>query len=89
MNIPVLYIELRPQSAEKGRGGARTPPTPKRGNGGKGGLRDWSQITGRGEGLQNGRGAREDLPLRKRGVGGKSFSHAEGGTQSFEVVFMR
>ena len=47
-------------------------------------VRDWSLIMGRG-------GACEVLPLRKGGGGGggKSFSHAEGGTKRFEVVFMR
>ena len=42
-------------------------------------IKDWSLITGRGEGgYKTGCGASDVLPLQKRGDG-TSFSHAEGG----------
>ena len=50
-------------------------------------IKDLSLITGRGVGLQNGRGigASEVLTYKKGGIR-KCFSHAEGGTKSFEEV---
>ena len=51
-------------------------------------IRGWSLLTGRG-GYNTGGGDVKFNPDEKGGGGGKSFSHAKGGTKSFEVVFMR
>ena len=52
-------------------------------------VRDWSLITGRGEGYKTGGGACEVLPLRKGGAGKVLAMLKVGGgvTQCFGVVF--